>query len=413
MFKLLKMKLKEALFNFSKERARKRLTKPEFNSKYIDTRSLAIRNIKKMPKQEQVRTDLIIPTKLAQLIIWLKSSINYSLERIVVKRVKQGGKYIYILFDGHHRFTALKKIGYTHIVVDLIEIDNATRQQIKDFKYVLNQEYPKAGNSVNDIIGIIRDDIEEQYAKLAKESKLARKKVKACAIAFFRRTSSYGIVEETIQKEIIQKLYKEFSSHKEAMKSGKIWKWFSNGNSKLEDYNDLSYIENIVMGRHKDHPECRGGYAGLDHLSDPDNTLQNRIYLNNSIRNILNNLVYATYQYKFTTDYNRDCFNAPVLFLLYVDTECNSNLNTLEKKREELVKYFYAERHKICTARVREYVHSSSRYVSKKEQRRIYNKYKRMAGFLGFVPQVDGELGFVTSKSSPYVYPYEEDFYYA
>ena len=36
-----------------------------------------------------------------------------------------------------------------------------------------------------------------------------------------------------------------------------------------------------------------------------------------------------------------------------------------------------------------------------------------MAGFLGFVPQVDGELGFVTSKSSPYVYPYEEDFYYA
>ena len=72
MFKLLKMKLKEALFNFSKERARKRLTKPEFNSKYIDTRSLAIRSIKKMPKQEQVRTDLIIPTKLTQLIIWLK-----------------------------------------------------------------------------------------------------------------------------------------------------------------------------------------------------------------------------------------------------------------------------------------------------------------------------------------------------
>lgn len=414
MKKLVKMVLKKALSAYSKAKSKTRLHSKEFKVKYVDSISMALKDIKKMPYEEQVRTDFIIPEALHILVNRIRVFLNYECERVVVKRVYKNGKWQYILFDGHHRYKAFQKLGFTHIIVDVIELeDDVTIAEVLMYKYILNEDFPKAGNSPKEVIKIVGEMIVAQYGQIAKDSKLAKKKVRECFRKFVRKTASKtSVLDDKIQKEILQTLYSVYSSHKEAIRYGKIRNWTVADAKKDIDYNDQTILQNVVMGRNSDHPECAAGYGGLDHKDDPDCVLMNRIYLNKTFDNIKQNLVWAVYHYKFTTDYETENFDPPVLFLFYVSGDCNGNIGKLEKKREDLQKYFYTERHNICIAKVREYCHSSSRKVSEKEQARVYEFYKRMVGNFGCVPQLDDELGFVTSSGNTFEYPYEEDLYY-
>ena len=411
---IVKMVLKKALDAYSKAKSKTRLQSKEFKVKYIDSVSMALEDIKKMPYEEQVRTDFIIPEALKKLVDRIHAFLNYECERVVVKRVRKNGKWQYILFDGHHRYKAFRKLGFTHIIVDVIELeDDVIIAEVLMYKYILNEDFPKAGNSPKEVVKIVGGMIVEQFGQIAKTSKVAKKKIRECFREFVRKTASKtSVLDDKIQKEILQTLYSIYSSHKEAIRHGTIRNWTVSSTTNEMDYDDQTILQNVVMGRNSDHPECAAGYGGLDHKDDPDVVLKNRIYLNKSETNIKQNLVWAVYHYKFTTDYATENFDPPVLFLFYVNSDCNGNIGKLEKKREELQKYFYTERHKVCTAKVREYCHSSSRKVSEKEQARVYEFYKRMVGNFGCVPQLDDECGFVTSSGNPFEYPYEEDLYY-
>ena len=400
--------LKAALKAYSKYRAKKRLTNKEFKVKYVDSILLSITKILPMPYEEQIRTDFLKKDKLERLIDKIKGFFSYECERIVVKRIRKNGRFQYILFDGHHRFHAFKKLGYTDIVVDVIVLDDdVTVEEILYFKWILNEDFPKAGNDPNDAIKVVGTTIKRKYKDSAKQSKVKKKQVKECFREFVKKTSERsGIIDTKTQEYILNKLFQIYSSHKNSNKHGDIRNWtVYNGVLPSNQHNDQTLIQNVVMGRNPNHPECALGYGGTEHHGDSGQVVSNKVYLNKTNNDIDHNLVWATYDAKFTKEYGTKDFKKPVIFLFYVNSDCNGDLTVLEMKRADIQKSFYNKRNTICDAKVNEYCENAKllgKKVTEKQKAEIKKFYVSMAVNGGCVPALDTESGFVTSKGNPH-----------
>jgi len=407
----MKMILKIAKKFYSKAKASARLTHKALGITYVATKRLPLSCIKQMPEEEQVRADRINETTLQKIIRSIKDYLNYELERVVVKRVKKrNGKYEYVLFDGHHRFTAFSQLGYTDIVVDVIDVpEELDTFSIKIYKCILNKDYPKAGNSLSDVIKTCKAEIKKRFPKESKVSSVNRKEVKKVIRDFITRSEISLIKKE--RKIVDEALFAAFSSGKDAIKNGDIINWFSI-KGEVQDYSDPSLIQNLMMGRIQGHP-IKIGFGGLTHLGDKDCFLLNPVHICSTKAHIKQNL-WELKPYMFTSRYNKDKNKIPpALFAMWVNQDCNGDLKILEEKREELQKYFYDTREDLAEATAREYEYHNGKKLSEQERNRIKYTFKRWAGNLGCITQLDDEKTFVTSKGNDNIYPYNEDFHYA
>lgn len=394
---------------YSKARAIARLENKNFGITYVATKRLPLSCIKQMPEEEQVRADRIKETTLQKIIRSIKDCLNYELERVVVKRVKKrNGKYEYVLFDGHHRFTAFSQLGYTDIVVDVIHVPETLDDfKIKIYKCILNKDYPKNGNDLDDIVKTCKSEIKKRFPKESKVSSVNKKEVKKVFKDFIK--DSEILFDNKERKYIEDQLFKIFSSGKDALKEGDIVTWLSI-KGKVKDLSDPSLVQNLMMGRIKGHP-IKIGYGGLTHLEDRDCYLFNPVHICSTKDHIKQNL-WEMEHYMFTSRYNEKKI-PPALFAFWVPDH-NGDLDKLEEKREELQKYFFDLRDELAEAIVKKCEYFLGKEYSEKERQQIKHTFKRCTGNIGCIPQLDSEKEFVTSKGNDYVYPYGiEDFHYA
>jgi hypothetical protein len=411
---MIDMILKKATDSYPLDKASERLTHKALGITYVATKRLLMSSIIQMPEKEQIRSDRIIPLALEKLILKIKDFLNYELERVVVKRVKKSnGKYEYVLFDGHHRFTAFSQLGYTHIVVDVIDVPKELSVfDIRIYKYILNDDYPKAGNSVSDVIKACKDEIIERFPQESKESSVHRKEVRTIIRDFVVGTKRALINKD--RKIVEDALFSCFSSGKNAIKSGDIINWLS-VKGLVKDPSNPSIVQNVMMGRVKNH-SINIGYGGLIHLDDKDCVLENPIHICSTNAHTHQNLWELTNS-RFTSRYDDNTDKIPpALFAFWVNKDCDGDLKILENEREGLQKYFYILREELAEAEAKKYVDYRcilGKKVSEKERNQIKSTFKRWVGNLGCIPQLDDEKSFVTSKGKPFIYPCNEDFYYA
>jgi len=402
-----KMSLAKAKKNYSPAKTKKRLKWS--GVKYVDTLLLHIDKIIKMHKKEQIRTGLLVESQLEDLANKMRVNLNYECEKVVVK--VENGKYI--LFDGHHRLEALTRIGYTYIVVDVIRLNkNMPLMEIHDFKYELNEDYhSKLGNDENTTVKTIGERIKFYYPKESKKSSVSSKVVVKCFTEFCKKHKKE--FKKKDKEIIIQRLISQFSSHKDSIVIGQVKVWNASPDKiiKFEESNNQVYLQNVAMGRNVDHPDVNFGYGGVSHLKD-EAFWKNPIYLCSTNKQIEQNLREVV-KYLFEPNAHNSKEKYTTFIGLWINNDCNGDIEILKRKREELFKEFCKQRRFFAKSYVNQFKHNYKMFykknLSKKKEDQIFNYFIKLVGFGGFIPQLNEEKTLVDTNGCQYHHRSQKD----